>query len=132
VPSPLLVVALTGVLLAPIASVRAASGSPRGVHPGHRGEVRGEVVEVGCYLREGSRGEAHKTCARASLENGGQLGIVEDGTGVLYPLSGAQPATDPSAGFREQIGAHVSVRGRIYERAGSRVLVAEKTVRIGR
>lgn len=98
--------------------------------PGHEVEIRGELVEVGCYLRDGSRGQGHKACALACLKNGGQLGIVEDDTGVLYPLAGAQPATDPSAGLREQVAAHVAVRGRAYERAGSRVLVVEKIARI--
>ncbi len=101
------------------------------VRPGHEIELRGEVVEVGCYLRDGSRGEAHKPCALTCLKNGGQLGIVEDGTGVLYPLAGAQPATDPSAAAREQIAAHVAARGRVYERAGSRVLVVEALERLG-
>ena len=108
-----------------------AKDEPRGVRPGHPIEVRGEVVEVGCYLRDGSRGEGHKACALTCLKNGGQLGIVEDGTGVLYPLAGGQPATDPSAAVREQIAEHVAVRGRVYERAGSRVLVAEEVERIG-
>ncbi len=113
-----------------LASVAAAQEEPRVVRPGHEVEIRGEVVEVGCYLRDGSRGEGHKACALTCLKNGGQLGIVEDGTGVLYPLAGAQPATDPSAAVREQIAAHVGVRGRLYERAGSRVLVVEAVERL--
>lgn len=104
--------------------VRSAE-EPRAVRPGRAIELRGEVVEIGCYLRDGSRGEGHKACALTCLKHGGQLGIVEDGSGTLYPLAGKEPATDPSAAVREQIAAHVAVRGRLYERAGSRVLVVE-------
>ena len=117
--------------LAVCATVGWSQEDPRGVRPGHAVEIRGEVVGIGCYLRDGSRGESHKACALTCLKNGGQLGIVEDGTGVLYPLAGAQPATDPSAGLREQIAAHVAVRGRLYERAGSRVLVLEQQEDLG-
>ncbi|MDG2303067.1 MAG: hypothetical protein P8R42_00205 [Candidatus Binatia bacterium] len=109
-----------------------AENTPRGVRPGNPIELRGEVVEVGCYLRDGSRGEGHKACALRCLKNGGQLGIVEDGTGVLYPLAGSEPATDPSAAAREQIAEHVAVHGRVYERAGSRVLVVDDLERIDR
>lgn len=93
-------------------------------------EIRGEVVETGCYLRDGSRGEGHRACALACLKNGGQLGIVEDDTGTLYPLAGATPASDPSAAARQQVAAHVAVRGQIFERAGSRVLVVEELTRL--
>lgn len=115
-----------------VASPAYTEDEPRVVRPGRAVEIRGEVVEVGCYLRDGSRGEGHKACALTCLKNGGQLGIVEDGTGVLYPLAGAEPATDPSAAVREQIASHVAVRGRLYERAGSRVLVVEHVEQLGR
>lgn len=117
-------------VVAPFPEQARSEPAPGPVRPGHEIELRGEVVEIGCYLRDGSRGEGHKPCALTCLKNGGQLGIVEDGTGVLYPLAGAEPATDPSAAVREQIAAHVLVRGRVYERAGSRVLVAESVDRL--
>ncbi len=100
--------------------------------PGGRAiEVRGEVVETGCYLRDGARGEGHRACAVQCLKNGGQLSIVEDDTGELYPLAGATPASDPSAAAREHVAAHVLARGLLFERAGSRVLVVAELVRLG-
>ena len=61
----------------------AAEVEPRGVRPGRLADLQGEIVEVGCYLRDGHRGEAHKGCALACLQNGGQLGLLEDDSGVL-------------------------------------------------
>lgn len=110
----------------------AAEVEPRGVRPGRLADLQGEIVEVGCYLRDGHRGEAHKGCALACLQNGGQLGLLEDDSGVLYPLAGAHPASDPSAAARELIAARVTVRGRVHERAGSRVLVIEEIEALGR
>ena len=109
-----------------------ADGQPRGVRPGRLADLQGEIVEVGCYLRDGHRGEAHKGCALACLQNGGQLGLLEDDTGVLYPLAGAHPASDPSAAARELIASRVTARGRVHERAGSRVLVIEEIEALGR
>lgn len=123
--------ALAATALVTAAAADAAAEEIRGVRPGREIEIRGEVVEVSCYLRDGSRGESHKACALLCLKNGGQLGIVEDGTGTLYPLASAAPATDPSAAAREEIAEHVAVRGRLYERAESRLLVVERLERLG-
>lgn len=123
---------LCGTLVVASSTLSFAQPEPAPVRPGREIELRGEVVEVGCYLRDGSRGEGHKACALTCLKNGGQLGILEDGTGVLYPLAGPEPATDPSAAAREKVAAHVVVRGRLYERAGSRVLVADTVERLSR
>lgn len=129
-PLRILVTVVAATLLT--ASAGRSEEEPRVIRPGRAIELRGEVVEIGCYLRDGSRGEGHKACALTCLKHGGQLGIVEDGSGTLYPLAGKEPATDPSAAVREQIAAHVAVRGRLYERAGSRVLVVETVEHLGR
>ncbi len=94
-------------------------------------ELRGEVVDLDCYLRDGSRGEGHRACALNCLRNGGTLAIVEDESGTLYPLAGATPASDPNAAVRDLIAQHVLVSGKLYERARSRVLVVLRAERIG-
>jgi hypothetical protein len=121
------------VVAAALAATIALAGAqePQPIPGGRAVEVRGEVVETSCYLRDGSRGEGHRACALVCLKNGGQLGIVEDGTGALYPLAGATPASDGSAPARQHVAAHVVVRGQVFERAGSRVLVVEELTRLG-
>jgi len=100
------------------------------VSSGRPVELRGEIVELSCYLRDGRRGESHKACALTCLKNGGELSLVEDETGDLYPLAGSRPATDPSAKVRDHVAEHVAVSGRLYERAGSRVLVPESVKKL--
>jgi hypothetical protein len=102
-----------------------AQDAPKRIPGGASVEIRGEVVELGCYLRDGSRGEGHRTCALACLKNGGQLAIVQDETGTLYPLAGATPASDPSAAARQHVAARVAVRGQLFQRNGGRALVVE-------
>jgi hypothetical protein len=113
-----------------LATARRAAAEPKEIPGGRLIEVRGEVVETSCYLRDGSRGEGHRACALVCLKNGGQLGIVEDDTGTLFPLAGSTPASDPSAAAREHIAAHVVARGQVFERAGSRVLVVHELTRL--
>lgn len=114
-------------LVAPFAD---AQDAPKRIPGGTSVEIRGEVVELGCYLRDGSRGEGHRTCALACLKNGGQLAIVQDETGTLYPLAGATPASDPSAAARQHVAARVFVRGQLFERNGGRALVVESLERL--
>jgi hypothetical protein len=125
-----------------LALALALSPSPRGVAAppdeappqiivGRPVEIRGEVVSLDCFLREGSRGEAHRSCALASLAHGGSLAIVEDDSAALYPLAGDTPASDPSAQVRDLLAQHVVVVGKLYERARGRILVAERVRRMG-
>lgn len=129
VPGRALVAALA--LATSAAALPSASTGPTEIPGGRAIELRGEVVEMGCYLRDGARGEGHRTCALSCLKSGAQLGIVEDDTGTLYPLAGSTPASDPSAAAREHVAAHVAVRGLLFERAASRVLVVQELTRLG-
>jgi len=114
-----------------VAGVALAQDSPRRIPGGVSVEIRGEVVELGCYLRDGARGEGHRACAMACLKNGGQPAIVQDETGALFSLAGATPASDPSPAARQHIAAHVLVRGQLFERNGGRALVVEELTRLG-
>jgi hypothetical protein len=117
------------VALAPAAAT-AEPKRPLPVAPGREVTLEGEVVDFECYLRDGSRGERHKSCALACRKNGGSLAIVEDRTGDLYPVAGNTAASDPGAAVAEHIGTRVAVRGQLYERAGGRILVVERAERL--
>jgi hypothetical protein len=104
--------------------------APLPVTPGRPVSIRGEVVEVSCFLRDGRRGVGHKSCALTCLKNGGELGIVEDGSGNLYLLAGRSPATNPSQPVIELVAEHVAATGTLYERAGSRILVIDNVERL--
>lgn len=123
------VLAITCALLA--AGRATAQDAPKHIPGGTSVEIRGEVVELGCYLRDGARGEGHRACAMACIKNGGQLALVQDETGTLYPFAGATPASDPNAAARQHVAAHVVVRGQVFERNGGRVLVVEELTRLG-
>lgn len=116
-------------LLSAFAAV--AQDAPKHIPGAESIELRGEVVELGCYLRDGARGEGHRACAMACVKNGGQLALVQDETGTLYPFAGATPASDPNAAARQHVAAHVVVRGQVFERNGGRVLVVEEMTRLG-
>ncbi len=129
VQNALHVVAIACAILAAPPAI--AQDAPRRIPGGTSVEIRGEVVELGCYLRDGARGEGHRACAMACLKNGGQLALVQDETGTLYPFAGATPASDPNAAAQQHVAAHVVVRGQVFERNGGRVLVVDELTRLG-
>lgn len=49
------------------------------------GVLRGEVVEMGCYLRQGAKGPAHRACAQAWIKRGMPAGLLTE-TGELLLL----------------------------------------------
>lgn len=54
---------------------------------GERATVRGEVVDLWCYLEGGDRGPEKKQCATACAKAGNPIGIL-DSKGNLYVAAG--------------------------------------------
>ncbi|MDD5435791.1 MAG: hypothetical protein PH343_10215, partial [Nitrospira sp.] len=58
--------------------------------------IKGEVVDISCYVAEGAKGADHKSCAVACLDAGEPAGILEDGTGKLYVVVTMDHTKNPS------------------------------------
>ena len=58
--------------------------------------IKGEAVDLWCYMEGGDRGPAKKECATACAKAGNSIGIV-DAKGIVYLAAGLQdhqPARD--------------------------------------
>lgn len=80
--------------------------------------IVGEVVEPGCYLVNGAKGEGHKECATACAKAGQTLAILEKKTNKLYLAVNGRPGDDPNKLLIDHIAQTVSVKGKVYSRAG--------------
>ena len=84
--------------------------------------VKGEIVDLACYLDHGAKGEKHKACALTCLKNGEPMGLLTS-EGTVYLL--LAPHDDHKA-FEEAKGyaaEQVEVTGPPAERAGIKALV---------
>ena len=95
----------------------ATGPSPTPAGPRER-VLRGEVVETGCFVIGGRRGEAHRRCALTCALAGETLGILDDETKLLFVV-----VQDLSAGPEQNpllpwIAQKVEVRGLTIERGG--------------
>jgi hypothetical protein len=82
------------------------------------GVVRGEVVDMGCYLRQGAHGSAHQPCAAESLKQGSPAGLLGE-TGELFlliPEAGGASKVD----FSHYAARLCDVHGDLVRRAGIR------------
>lgn len=86
--------------------------------------VKGEILDLACYLDHGAKGEKHKSCALTCLKNGEPMGLLTS-EGTVYLL--LAPHDDQKA-FEEAKGyaaEQVEVTGPPAERAGIKALVVQ-------
>ena len=90
--------------------------------------VKGEVVDVSCYLAHGDKGkgESHASCAEACAKNGGPLGILtNDGTLYVSVLPDDHSA-GPNAKLIDHIGHHVEATGMLRTKGGVNGMMISK------
>lgn len=80
--------------------------------------IKGEVIDVSCYVAAGAKGVQHKTCALACLQVGEPAGILEEGTGKVYIVVTEDHMTNPSQKVLPFVAKMVEVTGTVYERGG--------------
>jgi hypothetical protein len=120
---------LAAALLSPPPTAAATEPTPA-VTSGVPVVVEGRVLAVSCLLRQDDEQSDAALCSRASSANGASLALLEKGSGRLYAFATAQPATDPAEQAREFLAEEVRIEGRLYERAGSAILVPERIQRL--
>jgi hypothetical protein len=87
--------------------------------------VTGEVVDLSCYLSQGSKGKRHKQCAELCAKKGLPIGVVTD-SGDLYLLIEDHDSPDPYGQAKGLAGERVTVSGKKFAKGGMQsVLVAE-------
>jgi hypothetical protein len=80
--------------------------------------IRGEVVDLACYLFDGKRkGEAHMACAAEGINSGNPVGILTT-SGELYlaigkDLKPANPLLEPYAAKQVKVTGKKYIRGKM-------------------
>ncbi|MEJ2008948.1 MAG: hypothetical protein P8Z30_12470 [Acidobacteriota bacterium] len=83
--------------------------------------VKGEVVDLWCYMDHGARGPAHKACAVECAKLGNPIGIV-DAEGNVYVAVGSQLHQPDRERLIEKMAEHVTVTGTVVSRGGLRMI----------
>jgi len=79
--------------------------------------LTGELIDTGCYLGHGARGEKHIGCATKCISNGMPMGLLTS-NGKLYLITLNHDNPDPYNKLKEMAGKTVSVTGVVNVRSG--------------
>lgn len=86
--------------------------------------MKGEIVDLNCYMTHGGSGEKHAKCAKQCVAGGAPMGLVTDKG--LYLLVGDHAAEKAFAAAKELAGGKAAVTGKVSNKGGLQALVVAK------
>ena len=85
--------------------------------------VKGEVVDLACYMGHGASGSGHQSCAQKCMDSGLPVGIKT--TDGLVIAIGSEHSTANSS-LRALAGKNVSAEGAVSSRDGVKMIAIQK------
>ena len=83
--------------------------------------VRGEVLDLACWLAHEAKGEGHAKCAQACVKGGQPMGLLTD-KGTVYLLYAGHDDPAPFQAAMEHAGGQVTITGKPADRGGMKGL----------
>ena len=83
--------------------------------------LKGELVDMGCYVSHEARGEKHKDCATKCVAGGMPMGLLT-ADNKLYLLTMNHDNADPYNQAKDMMSAMVEVTGMLGERNGVKAI----------
>jgi hypothetical protein len=81
--------------------------------------LKGEVVDLMCYLDHGAKGEKHMGCATKCIKSGGPVGLLTPDGQVYLVIGDHKPINDQLA---DKAAQTVTLKGKVVERSGMKMI----------
>ena len=81
--------------------------------------IKGEVVDLMCYLDHGAKGDKHAGCAKKCIESGGPVGILTADDQLYLVIGDHKPINDKLAAHAAKT---VTLKGKVVERNGIKMI----------
>jgi hypothetical protein len=81
--------------------------------------IKGEVVDMMCYLDHGAKGEKHKGCAAKCIGSGGPVGLLTADDQLYLVIGDHKPINKELAAKAAQT---VTLKGKVVERNGVKMI----------
>src|SRR5512139_483635 len=107
-------VAVGALLAGPLLPIRAIAAD----EGGETTTLKGEVIDLMCYLDHGAKGEKHQKCAEKCIQGGGPVGLLS-GDDLYLVVGNHEPANDKLA---PKAGQTVTLKGKVATRNGMKML----------
>ena len=96
-------------------------GAAKGAAAPKQVTIKGEIVDTGCYLGHGARGEKHKGCASKCIAGGMPMGLLTS-DGTLYLLTLDHDNADPYNQAKDMAAQTVEITGTMLSRSGMKAI----------
>ena len=81
--------------------------------------IKGEIVDLMCYLDHGAKGEKHKGCAKKCIESGGPVGLLTADDQLYLVIGDHQPLNKE---LSAKAAETVTLKGKVVERNGMKMI----------
>ena len=112
------------VLVIAMSTMLAGTALLRAQPKGERITVKGEVVDLWCYLEGGDRGPAKKQCATACAKAGNPIGIL-DSAGNLYVAAGLKDHQPAQTMLLNRMSDEVTATGTVVKKGGVQMIYVD-------
>jgi hypothetical protein len=84
-------------------------------------KVKGEVIDLWCYLEGGDHGAEHKSCAVSCAKAGNPIGLLTE-KGEVYVMMGIKDHQPGKDVLIEKMAGTVTVEGTLVKKGGTQVI----------
>ena len=84
-------------------------------------KVKGEVVDLWCYLEGGDHGAEHKKCGMTCAKAGNPIGLLTE-SGEIYVMMGIKDHQPGKDVLIEKMAETVTVEGTLVKKGGTQVI----------
>ena len=91
--------------------------------------MKGEVLDLSCYLKSGAKGADHAACAKSCVKSGQPMGLLTADGKVLLLASGEDKEKIET--LKDLAGEMVEVKGTVSERDGISMLIVADAKKSG-
>ena len=81
--------------------------------------IKGEVVDLMCYLDHGAKGEKHAECAQTCIKSGGPVGLLTSNNELYLIVGEHKTLNDQLAPLAAKT---ITVKGKVVERDGMKMI----------
>jgi hypothetical protein len=86
-------------------------------------KVKGEVIDLWCYLEGGDHGAEHKSCGIACAKAGNPIGLLTE-KGEVYVMMGIKDHQPGKDVLIDKMAETVTVEGTLVKKGGTQVIYA--------
>ena len=87
--------------------------------------VKGELLDLDCYMASGAHGNDHKSCADMCINGGAPMGVLTT-DGKVYLLVAGHNKKEPYEALKKRAGEEVTVTGTLNEKDGIKGIVVSE------